>query len=137
MALHHFPAEWLGTTRRHLQALADRVPGVQGIVLASSDGFEIDCLATRSGAASRLAAIASSLLALGQAALRELGFAGSGTVLIQNEAGHILLLEGRYRDRTLVLCTVAGPSAVTGTLLWAARECLASLTAESRISAAA
>jgi predicted regulator of Ras-like GTPase activity (Roadblock/LC7/MglB family) len=103
-------------------------PAVTAAVVATSDGFEV-ASAQASGqiSATRLSALASSLLALGQAALRELSLHGSGSVLIENAMGKILLVEVRRERLPVVLCVVADAAATTGKVLWATKQCAAAL----------
>ena len=107
-----------------LRELLGHLPQAHSVVLAQTDGFEI-AKATRSAVpAARLAALASSMLALGEAALRELGLGGRGNVLIEGATGKLLLLDVPLPAQPLVLAVVAGHDAVTGSLLWATRQCV-------------
>lgn len=107
-----------------LRRLLDQVAQAHSVVLAQTDGFEVAQLSRGTVPAARLAALASSMLALGEAALRELGLGGRGSVLIDGASGKLLLLEVPLPSRPLVLAVVAGHDAVTGSLLWAARQCV-------------
>lgn len=117
-------AGYVGACGEALQKLMRDLPSVTAAVVATSDGFEVASLhADGQMSATRLSALASSLLALGQAALRELSMTGSGSVLIENPMGKILLVDVRGERLPVVLCVVADASAMTGKLLWAARQC--------------
>lgn len=111
-----------------LRKLMSDVPSVTAAVVATADGFEVaSAQAEGRMSATRLSALASSLLALGQAALRELSMAGSGSVLIENAMGKIMLVDVRRAHLPVVLCVVADEMAMTGKVLWAAKQCAATL----------
>lgn len=111
-----------------LARLMADVPSIKAAVVATADGFEVTSAQTDGQlAASRLSALASSLLALGQAALRELAMNGSGSILIENEMGKIMLIDVRRNQIPVVLCVVADGGAITGKVLWAAKQCAADL----------
>ena len=123
---------YVGLCGEALQKLMRDEPAVTAAVVATADGFEV-ASAQASGqiSATRLSALASSLLALGQASLRELSMQGSGSVLIENAMGKILLVDVRREHLPVVLCVVADAAATTGKVLWATKQCAASLNAPS------
>lgn len=122
---------YIAACEEALQCLMRDVPSVTAAVVATSDGFEVASVQAEGQiAATRLSALASSLLALGQAALRELSMSGSGSVLIENTMGKILLVDVRRARIPVVLCVVADAAAMTGKVLWAARQCAAALDTE-------
>jgi predicted regulator of Ras-like GTPase activity (Roadblock/LC7/MglB family) len=110
--------------REALEWLFGSVPALSGAVLLCTDGFEVASVSTCSLPVSRLSAIASSLMALGQASLHELGLAGGGTVLIEGIDGRLLLLEVPSPAQPMVLALTGGADSVPGSMLWAARECV-------------
>lgn len=116
------PAE--ANYHRQLHALLDQLPDLQGAVLAKSDGFEVASVARDTLPAARLSALASSMSALGDAALRELGFDGGDSILIEGRSGKLLLLTVPQGEPALVLAVIGSAKVVTGSLLWAARECV-------------
>jgi uncharacterized protein len=117
-------ANYLSACDEALRSLMRDVPNVTAAVVATADGFEVASVQTEDQvAATRLSALASSLLALGHAALRELSMNGGGSVLIENAMGKILLVEVHRNRLPIVLCIVADAEATTGKVLWAARQC--------------
>lgn len=119
---------YVGVCDDALRKLMSDVPSITAAVVATADGFEVaSAQAEGRMSATRLSALASSLLALGQAALRELSMAGSGSVLIENAMGKIMLVDVRREHLPVVLCVVADEMAMTGKVLWAAKQCAATL----------
>lgn len=112
-----------------LEELLAREPHLLGAVLSRSDGFEVASVNRGGIPVSRLSALSSSMLALSQASLRELNLRGGGTVLIEGEAGKLLLIEVPQTAQPPLVLAVVGGDVVTGTLLWAARDCAQRLLA--------
>ncbi|HEX4896226.1 MAG TPA: roadblock/LC7 domain-containing protein [Solimonas sp.] len=118
------PLERCNTALDHLMTT---VPGLTGAVLSRSDGFEVASRTRGDVPVSRLSALSSSMVALSQAALRELGMNGGGSVLVEGQDGKLLLLEVPLYGHPMVLAAVGKADLVTGTLLWAARDCVRQL----------
>lgn len=111
-----------------LQRLLIQLPTLRGAVLARTDGFAVASASQHDFSASRLSAMASSMLALGQATLGELALGDCGSVLVEGRQGKVLLIEVPHPDQPLVLALVGSDDTVTGALLWAARQCVQQLT---------
>lgn len=112
-------------------ALSD-LPGLYAVVLATADGFEVAAEIGQHSALtvspSRVAALASSLQALGQASLREVGLGGHGSVLIESDSGKLVMIDLQYGALALVLCLIGPSATLAGKMLWAGRRCAASIT---------
>jgi predicted regulator of Ras-like GTPase activity (Roadblock/LC7/MglB family) len=122
-----FGADFLPRCERALQQLSTDVHDLFSAMVSTADGFELVAI-NHAGGSSRLAALSSSLLAVSQAAMRELKLAGSGSVLIENDSGKMLIVEARTLPHRTVLCVAAGPQAMTGKLLWAAKRCVQAMS---------
>jgi predicted regulator of Ras-like GTPase activity (Roadblock/LC7/MglB family) len=110
-----------------LDKLLATAPALTGAVLSRSDGFEVLSRTRAEVPVSRVSALSSSMMALSQAALREVGMNSGGSVLVEGPDGKLLLLAVPLQGRPLVLAAIGGPDLVTGTLLWAARDCVRQL----------
>ncbi len=110
-----------------LDTLLTNVPALGGAVLSRSDGFEVLSRVRTDAPVSRLSALSSSMVALSQAALREVGMSGGGSVLVEGHDGKLLLLAVPTPEQPMVLAAIGGADLVTGTLLWAARDCVRQL----------
>ena len=98
------------------------VAGVQSAVLFSSDGFEIASHAVDANASARLAAIGSSLAALGSAISAEAGLHDFNRTTIESQDGIVIIMRVD-EGNTMSLVVVAGKKAVLGQLLWATQHC--------------
>lgn len=110
--------------RRQLQLLGETSPGIQLAVLTSADGFEIACYRAHGAerAASRIAAMTSSITALADAFSRETGLSDAHNLVIESDTGTVVLLTLRQTRHALSLAIVASKQAILGHLLWAARN---------------
>lgn len=106
-----------------LAALATQVTGLQGAVVASTDGFALAQLGRAAQTVDRLAAMTSSMLALAGALGRELCFGELDTLILDAEHGKVLMLAipGEPTRLLMVACDTRG---VIGTVLWHAKQCV-------------
>jgi len=108
-----------------LQSYRD-VLGVQCAVLFSADGFELASYAADDAASARLAAIGSSLAALGSAISSEAGLDACERTTIESKGGTVTIMRVGD-DGDMSLAVVAGRNAVLGQLLWATKRCCQAL----------
>ena len=102
------------------------VAGVQSAVVFSLDGFELAAHPVEAGGAARVAAIGSSLAALGGAISHEAGLHDFERTTIESRDGTVTIM--RIDAATpLALAVVADRKATLGQLLWATRQCCQSL----------
>lgn len=108
-----------------LGAYAD-VEGVRGAVLFSADGFELAAYGVDAGLRARLAAIASSLAALGVAITAEAGLTDFERAIFESRDGSILIVRAGA-DQAMSLVVVADKRISVGRALWTAQHCCAAL----------
>lgn len=109
-----------------LGAYAD-VEGVRGAVLFSADGFEIAAYGVDTNLRARLAAIASSLAALGIAITAEAGLHDFERAIFESRDGTILIMRVGA-DQAMSLVVVADKRISVGRALWTAQHCCVALT---------
>ena len=114
----------LEAIRRQLMQFGEASPGIQLAVLSTADGFEIaSFLAPGADAvAARVAAMTSSLTAIGDAITRETGLHGSRNLIIESDNGIVLMVSLRDAKPKMALAIVANKQAILGHLLWATRN---------------
>jgi predicted regulator of Ras-like GTPase activity (Roadblock/LC7/MglB family) len=110
-----------------LEAFVAANPTVSFAVLTSADGVEIAAHPVRRSTTQRLAAMSSSLHALSDAMARETGLVDTRSLIIESEGGVIVVLNVSGVTPPVSLAVVARGSGILGHLLWAARNCCASL----------
>ena len=108
-----------------LNAYAD-VDGVRSAVLFSADGFELAAYGVDTHLHARLAAIASSLAALGIAITAEAGLNDFERAMFESRDGTILIVRAGA-DQAMSLVVVADKRISVGRALWTAQHCCAAL----------
>lgn len=108
--------------QRQLDLLMNDAADVRGALISTTDGFEVARVPMDADfAASRLAAMASSIIALGEATVQEVRLSQCRNVLVDAVDGRLLLLSVPTRDVGLVLCVYGTEQASLGYLLAIAR----------------
>lgn len=120
--------ESVGVAQLHLEELISANVSIKLAVLTSGDGMEIAAHPKRQvGLTQRIAAMSSALQALAAALAKESGITGSRSVIIESEAGAILVLGVASPGLSASLSIIASTGASLGHLLWAARTCCTAL----------
>ncbi|MBB6561397.1 putative regulator of Ras-like GTPase activity (Roadblock/LC7/MglB family) [Acidovorax soli] len=110
------------TALRALETHAAPITGLHLALLATPDGFEIACLRNRGELqASRLSAMASSLMAMARAVGREIATPQCKRLTFEAE-GSTVVFQSIDAPVPCILCLVLGPDALLGRALWAAGE---------------
>ena len=112
-----------GVAQKHLEALGHSTPGIVSAVLLSADGFEVASVQVGKGGAARLAAMGSSLSAIGNAIAKEAGIVDCNRMIIEADSGTVVIMHVPGAKPPMSLAVVANDASVLGQLLWAARSC--------------
>jgi hypothetical protein len=103
-----------------LEALSNELAGASSIVISSTDGFEFAMAGTNHLAVSKLAAMCSSMHALGDAVAREANYKDCRNVMIESTTGNIVMMA--IADADLVLLAISESRTLFGTLLHSCRR---------------
>ncbi len=114
-------AQWRPQAQKIIENLRSQTAGVTAIVVSSEDGFEVASIAESEASSSRIAAMASSMSALGGLAAQESGLGASRTVLMEAEAGLVVMVQAFHAKATLTVTTVADKASIMGQVLFACR----------------
>lgn len=110
--------------RKFRQQLGD----VQMALVATADGFDVASDGDVSdNLQRRLAAIVSSLHALGSAAGTEIGAGNCDVVTVQFEHRLLHMLSIRTRRGDFILAALVGESVLLGNTLWSLKQCTTQL----------
>jgi predicted regulator of Ras-like GTPase activity (Roadblock/LC7/MglB family) len=102
------------TALAQAQALLDETPGVSAVVVATEDGFDLAAAARAGVDPGRVAALASSIAAIGQVVSEEAGLGASRCVTVETERGHVLVHSARRPDVDLAITVLASSDALLG-----------------------
>lgn len=108
--------------RLAVETLMAEVKGIKAVVIATEDGFEVAARVENTAQVSRLAAMASSLAALGAVAGEESGLGVCDSVLIEAAHGYILMLQVRHPQAGLIISVITSRSAIMGQALYLSRQ---------------
>lgn len=103
--------------KRVAQSLADEVGGRSAALIATADGFELAAAGARSISADRLAAMVSSIAALGDAAGRETGIGSTNCLVVDATEGRLVVRCVQYRGEQLIVVLLTDKSVLLGLLL--------------------
>lgn len=112
-----------------IHKLMDDVWGIKAIVISTEDGFEIAAYIENPDHISRLAAMASSLAALGAIAGQESQLGICDNILIGAGNGYLLMLQAKHPKINLIISIITSKDAVIGQVLYFAKQASKSLEA--------
>lgn len=112
-----------------IQKLIVDVRGIKAIVISTEDGFEIAAYIENADHISRLAAMASSLAALGAIAGQESQLGICDNILIGAENGYLLMLQAKHPTINVIISIITSQDAVIGQVLYFAKQASKSLEA--------
>lgn len=119
----------MGHIQSRLNDFVDGVSGVRTAVIASVDGFALAEVTGTSGTGQRLAAMTSSMLALGSAIGRELALGHLEVLMIETLHGKVLM-RAIPTATPLLLMAACDHKSVVGTVLWHAKACSKQIEAD-------
>jgi len=108
--------------RKFLDQLAAEQKGILAALIASTDGFNLAAISSEISE-ERLAAMASSMHALGDQIASETKLKKCQDVLIEADMGKVLMVNIPNAKEDLILTVVANEAMTFGMLLYACREC--------------
>lgn len=114
---------------REARNILDNFSGVLAVVIATTDGFDVASAVTGDIDPVRVAAMASSIAAIGSVVSQEAKLGRSKSVTISTEGGFSVLSTVYRPDVELVVNVVAGASAVLAQIAYRSAECVRTLEA--------
>ena len=122
------PEAFMQQAQASIQEFMAAVPGIQNVILASTDGFEL-CSAQRDNQVqgSKLAAVSSSILALVQAFLGEIQFTGCQSMTLEAENGKAIIAAVNSVNHPMLLVITTSKSVLLGHLLHSLKACTQAL----------
>lgn len=96
------------------QAIASDLTGVRAVVIATADGFDIASATFADVDPQRIAALASSMAAIGAVVSAEAGLGRSNSVTVGTDAGFAVVHACSHEGVALVISVLAGPDALLG-----------------------
>jgi predicted regulator of Ras-like GTPase activity (Roadblock/LC7/MglB family) len=114
--------------QRELQKLVDELDGVTAAVVATVDGFDLASAVTGDTDPARVAAMASSIIAISSVVSEEADLGRHKSVIVQTEFGFAVFYSLRQREGELVLGVLAREAAVLALVAYRAAQLARALT---------
>jgi len=108
--------------QREVQKLVDELIGVTVAVVSTADGFDVASAGTGDADPVRVAAMASSIVAIGGVVSQEGGLGRHKSVMILTESGFAIFCSVHRRDVELVINVLARDSAVPALVAYRATQ---------------
>ncbi len=105
-----------------LRQLVTDTAGVESACLVTGDGFEIASALTKATSGSRLAAMTSSMHALGTAITSELKMKECKSVIVDGETGTVVMVRVPSQHAEMMLAVTCGKKGTIGGILFAAKQ---------------
>ncbi|MGM9487050.1 roadblock/LC7 domain-containing protein [Ideonella sp. YS5] len=110
--------------------LLGKLDGSRAVVVATEDGFELGCATRSSLESARLAAIMSSLSAIGEVMAAEAGIGRVRCLMLEGESGYIVVRGGgRIGTVGVVVAALVTREALLGLAMHAVAETVRELSA--------
>jgi hypothetical protein len=103
--------------RQAAEALLGRISHGRAVVIATEDGFQLACATREALDASRVAAIASSMSAIGEVVTSETRLGRVRCVMVEADDGYIVMRAARREGVGLVVAALASREALLGLLI--------------------
>lgn len=129
------PPYLVASAKRVLDEYASSVEGLEIALITTMDGFDIASFSNGSDSrVNRLAAMASSLMAMGRAVARETNVNACNRLIFEAE-GNVVLFQSIGGKFPCILCMVLRRGGVLGRVLWSAGKIAKILTTDNQLAA--
>lgn len=119
--------EFITTSKDVLHDLVHSTNGVDGVLLASADGFEVSSIFQKNYDGGKLSAVGSSILALVQALTNEAQLTGCRSVILDAENGKIMISAVPNANQPMILIVVTKQQVLLGQIMHAMTKGIARL----------
>lgn len=110
-----------------LQDLVHATSGIEGVLLASTDGFEVSSIFQKQYDAGKLSAVGSSILALVQALTSEAQLTGCRSVILDAENGKIMISAVPNKNQPMIVIVVTKQQVLLGQIMHGMNKAISQL----------
>jgi len=115
--------------KRVADELLEKLPDARAVLVATEDGFELAYAMRDAIEPARLAAMTSSIAAIGDIASREAGIGQTRCFLLEASDGYLVMRSAQHRQFKLVLTALTRRDALLGMVMNAVNESSRALAA--------
>lgn len=119
--------QFIAASKEVLHDLVYATNGVDGVLLASVDGFEVSSIFQKNYDGNKLSAVGSSILALVQALTHEAQLTGCRSVILDAENGKIMISAVPNENQPMILIVVTRQQVLLGQIMHAMNKGIAQL----------
>lgn len=116
------PAGVMEAARREAEGIVADVASVRAVVIATGDGFDLASSAGGTFDAQRIAALASSIAAIGEVVSAEAGLGRSTSVTVNTGNGFAVVYQVPRTDCQVVINVIGSADAVLAQVNWRTAE---------------
>ena len=109
--------QYITTSKEVLHELVHATSGVDGVLLASTDGFEVSSIFQKDYDAGKLSAVGSSILALVQALTNEAQLTGCRSVILDAQDGKIMINSVPNKNQPMIVIVVTKQQVLLGQIM--------------------
>ena len=120
-------SEFVTEAKSSLNELVHATSGVDGVLLASADGFEVVSIFQKSYDAAKLSAVGSSILALVKALTVEAKLTGCRSIILDAENGKIMISTVPNANQPMILVVMTRQQILLGQLMHATNKTINAL----------
>jgi uncharacterized protein len=120
-------AELVEKSKTIATELMAEIDGVTGVVIATADGFDVASVSRNALDSARVAALASSISAIGQVVSEEAGLGRSKSIIVDTETGFVAVYSVKRSDVSLVLNVISNANALLGQVHYSAAQAVKKL----------
>lgn len=117
----------LHSADNEVETLISEIGGAVAVVISTIDGFDVAARAQNTAQVSRMAAMASSISAIGSVVGQESLLGNHCSITIEAEQGFVVMIEVRHPLWPMILSVVTSRAAVLGQALYCANRSAARL----------
>lgn len=109
--------QFISLSKEVLHELVHTTSGIDGVLLASTDGFEVNSIFQKDYDGGKLSAVGSSILALVQALTNEAQLTGCRSVILDAENGKIMISSVPNENQPMIAIVVTKQQVLLGQIM--------------------
>ncbi len=118
---------FISNSKEVLHELVHATSGIDGVLLASTDGFEVSSIFQKNYDGGKLSAVGSSILALVQALTNEAHLTGCRSVILDAEDGKIMISSVNNKHQPMIVVVVTKQQVLLGQIMHGMNKATAKL----------
>ncbi|MFW2176904.1 roadblock/LC7 domain-containing protein [Moraxella sp. TY6] len=119
--------KFISSSNEVLHELVHTTSGIDGVLLASTDGFEVNSIFQKTYDGGKLSAVGSSILALVQALTSEAQLTGCRSVILDAENGKIMISAVPNQHQPMIVIVVTKQQVLLGQIMHGMNKAIHSL----------